>query len=47
MRLVRPLAKKKRGKKTKKTKETKQINNIIQKKREIQSLIYSIKPKST
>ena len=48
MRLVRPLAKNmlmSRGKK--KTKKTKQINKIIEKEREIQKLIYSIKPKIT
>ena len=46
--LVRPLAKNmllSRGKK--KTKKTKQINRIIEKEREIQKLIYSIKPKIT
>ena len=45
MRLVRPLAKNmliSRGKK-----KTKQINKIIEKEREIQKLIYSIKPKIT
>ena len=31
----------------KKTKKTKQINKIIEKEREIQKLIYSIKPKIT
>ena len=44
MRLVRPLAKNmliSRGKKTK------QINKIIEKEREIQKLIYSMKPKIT
>ena len=44
MRLVRPLAKNmliSRGKKKKK-----QINKIIEKEREIQKLIYSIKPKN-
>ena len=48
MMLVRPLAKNmllSRGKK--KTKKTKQINRIIEKEREIQKLIYSIKPKIT
>ena len=49
MGLVRPLAKnimlilKQREKKAKKTK---QINKIIEKEREIQELIYSIKPKN-
>ena len=48
MGLVRPLAKnmlilKQREKKAKKAK---QINKIIQKEREIQKLIYSIKPKN-
>ena len=49
MGLVRPLAKnimlilKQREKKAKKTK---QINKIIEKEREIQKLIYSIKPKN-
>ena len=33
--------------KKKKTKKTKQINKIIEKEREIQKLIYSIKPKIT
>ena len=45
MRLVRPLAKNmliSRGKK-----KTKQINKIIEKEREIQKLIYSMKPKIT
>ena len=45
MRLVRPLAKNmliSRGKKKKK-----QINKIIEKEREIQKLIYSMKPKIT
>ena len=47
MRLARPLAKNmlmSRGKK--KTKKTKQINKIIEKEREIQKRIYSIKPKN-
>ena len=46
MRLARPLAKNmliSRGKK--KTKKTKQINKIIEKEREIQKRIYSIKPR--
>ena len=48
MGLVRPLTKnvlilKQREKKAKKTK---QINKIIEKEREIQKLIYSIKPKN-
>ena len=48
MRLARPLAKNmlmSRGKK--KTKKTKQINKIIEKEREIQKLICSIKPNIT
>ena len=48
MRLVRPLAKNmliSRGKK--KTMKTKQTNEITEKEREIQKLIYSIKPKIT
>ena len=47
MRLVRPLAKIimliRRGKKNK----TKQINKMIEKEKEIQKRIYSIKPKIT
>ena len=47
-RLVRPLAKicNKPGRGEKKAKKTKQINEIIEKEREIQKLIYSIKPKT-
>ena len=48
MTLVRPLGKKYANKpREKKTKTTKQINKIIEKEREIQKLIYSIKPKIT
>ena len=48
MRLVRPLAKKYANKpRENKEKKTKQINKIIEKEREIQKLIYSIKPKIT
>ena len=45
MRLVRPLAKYANKPREKKAKKTKQINKIIEKKKEIQKLIYSIKPK--
>ena len=47
MMLVRPLAKNMLLSRGKKTKKTKQINRIIEKEREIQKLIYSIKPKIT
>ena len=47
MRLVRPLAKNMLMSREKKTKKTKQINKIIEKEREIQKRIYSIKPKIT
>ena len=43
MRLVKKYANKPREKKEKKTK---QINKIIEKERELQKLIYSIKPKN-
>ena len=48
MRLVRPLAKKNMpiSREKKKEKKTKQINKIIEKEREIQKLIYGIKPKN-
>ena len=46
MMLVRPLAKNMLLSRGKKTKKTKQINRIIEKEREIQKLIYSIKPKN-
>ena len=47
MKLVRPLAKKYANKpREKKAKKTKQINKIVEKEREIQKLIYSIKPKN-
>ena len=47
MRFVRPLSKKYANKpREKKEKKTKQINKIIEKEREIQKLIYSIKPKN-
>ena len=48
MKLVRPLAKKYANKprEKKKAKKTKQINKIVEKEREIQKLIYSIKPKN-
>ena len=48
MRLVRPLAKNMLISREKKNKENKTNENIIEKeKREIQNLIYSIKPKIT
>ena len=48
MKLVRPLAKKYANKprEKKKAKKTKQINKIVEKEREIQKLIYSMKPKN-
>ena len=47
MRLVRPLAKNMLISRGKKTMKTKQTNKITEKEREIQKLIYSIKPKIT
>ena len=47
MRLVRPLAKKYANKpREKKANKTRQINKIIEKEKEIQKPIYSIKPKN-
>ena len=46
MKLVRPLAKKYANKPREKKKQRKQINKIVEKEREIQKLIYSIKPKN-